>query len=127
VNMTAGLDLSIGEFEEMGDVVEEFASDNATVVVGTVLDTEMNDELRVTVIATGVGSVSKPQERPQMKVVPKPAEKTTKLADYKEFDKPTVARRQHPSKNEALDNQEQHEPQSEHYLDIPAFLRRQAD
>ena len=130
VNMTAGLDLSIGEFEEMGDVVEEFASDNATVVVGTVLDTEMTDELRVTVIATGVGSVSKQQERPPVKVVPKPAaaEKKSKMSDYKEFDKPTVTRLQQSNKNDkTLDTENNHDAQSGDYLDIPAFLRRQAD
>ncbi len=49
-NMTTGPDLSIGEFEEMGDLIKEFASENATVVVGTVLDHEMTDEMRVTVI-----------------------------------------------------------------------------
>jgi len=123
VNMTAGLDLTIGEFEEMGSVIEEFASiENATVVVGTVLDPEMNDELRVTVIATGVGSVQKQQERPAVRVVPK---KTSEQAtgDYKEFDKPTVTRLQGNSKDNMGDAHEQ----SGDYLDIPAFLRRQAD
>ncbi|HIE00937.1 MAG TPA: cell division protein FtsZ [Thiotrichaceae bacterium] len=132
VNMTAGMDLSIGEFEEMGDVVEEFASENATVVVGTVLDTEMDDELRVTVIATGVGPITKQQERPQMKVVSKTApltvEKPSKMADYKEFDKPTVTRLQTASNNDnpLVEDHEVHETQSGDYLDIPAFLRRQA-
>jgi len=132
VNMTAGMDLSIGEFEEMGDVVEEFSSENATVVVGTVLDTEMNDELRVTVIATGVGPITKQQERPQMKVVSKAApvavEKPSKMADYKEFDKPTVTRLQTASNNDnpLVEEPVVHETQSGDYLDIPAFLRRQA-
>ena len=55
VNITAGLDMSIGEFEEVGDVVKEFISDDATVVVGTVIDPEMTEEMRVTVIVTGLG------------------------------------------------------------------------
>src|SRR6201991_279380 len=55
VNITAGIDMSIGEFEEVGDVVKEFISDDATVVVGTVIDPEMTDEMRVTVIVTGLG------------------------------------------------------------------------
>jgi len=55
VNVTAGLDLSIGEFEEVGNTIKEFASSDATVVVGTVIDPEMHDELRVTVVATGLG------------------------------------------------------------------------
>ncbi len=125
VNMTAGLDLTIGEFEEMGDVIEEFASENATVVVGTVLDHEMKDELRVTVIATGVNTAKQPQqERPTVKVVPKSTDKKTKLGDYKEFDKPTVTRLQH--NDNRLENSE-HDTHSGDYLDIPAFLRRQAD
>jgi len=133
VNMTAGMDLSIGEFEEMGDVVEEFASENATVVVGTVLDQEMNDEMRVTVIATGVGpkGKSEPEERePSMRVVPKVVEKNPsgKISDYKEFDKPTVTRLQSSNNDSnSLDSHDGHNAQSESYLDIPAFLRRQAD
>src|SRR5471032_543779 len=55
VNVTAGLDLSIGEFEEVGSIVKEYASDDATVVVGTVIDPEMSDQIRVTVVATGLG------------------------------------------------------------------------
>jgi len=134
VNMTAGMDLSIGEFEEMGDVIEEFASDDATVVVGTVLDPEMSDELRVTVIATGVGpkvAAAKVQERPPIKVVkPEEQEKTEKPNNYKEFDKPTVTRlqtnaeKQPSSDNNLVDIPDNH---SGDYLDIPAFLRRQAD
>lgn len=129
VNMTAGMDLSIGEFEEMGDVIKEFATENATVVVGTVLDPEMNDELRVTVIATGVGAVTKLQERPSLKVVskqPTPIEQPANLGDYREFDKPTVTRLQTGSNDNSLEEQEIHEKKSD-YLDIPAFLRRQAD
>jgi len=148
VNMTAGQDLSIGEFEEMGDVVEEFASENATVVVGTVLDPEMEDELRVTVIATGVGSATKQQqqqqqqqqsERPQVKVV-SPTKQVTGLekqsvqrergGDYREFDKPTVARLQPTKIKEpapAFNDDDDQETQGGDYLDIPAFLRRQAD
>ena len=60
VNITAGMDLSLGEFTLVGDTIEEFASSDATVVVGTVIDPEMKDELRVTVVATGLGLVAKP-------------------------------------------------------------------
>ncbi|MDP6190305.1 MAG: cell division protein FtsZ, partial [Gammaproteobacteria bacterium] len=55
VNITAGLDMNLGEFSEVGATVEEFASENATVVIGTVIDPEMVDELKVTVVATGLG------------------------------------------------------------------------
>jgi cell division protein FtsZ len=66
VNITAGLDLSLGEFSEVGDTIEEFASEEATVVVGTVIDPELADELRVTVVATGLGSA---ESRARLKVV----------------------------------------------------------
>ncbi|MEN8216178.1 MAG: cell division protein FtsZ [Pseudomonadota bacterium] len=133
VNMTAGPDLSIGEFEEMGDVVEEFASENATVVVGTVLDPDMEEELRVTVIATGVGSISKPEEQEQapMKVVPKPTppNKAGNRSNYGESDKSTVTPLQPDRMKEAnsLVNNNEDRQAGEDYLDIPAFLRRQAN
>lgn len=138
VNMTAGLDLTIGEFEEMGDVIKEFASENATIVVGTVLDPDMKEELRVTVIATGVGSTPaankqpapREEQRPPMRVIPKPEKVATKSNDYAEFDKPTIARMRStpaaPAAESSL-NESQNNLPSDTYLDIPAFLRRQAD
>ncbi len=127
VNMTAGMDLSIGEFEEMGEVIKEFASENATVVVGTALDPEMNDELRVTVIATGVGTTTETVvEHPKAKEVSKQVvtgiNKAGKISDYKEFDKPTVARLQ-AGNDSSLD---ENDNQSLDYLDVPSFLRQQA-
>ncbi|MFK5969439.1 MAG: cell division protein FtsZ [Candidatus Marithrix sp.] len=126
VNMTAGMDLSIGEFEEMGEVIKEFASENATVVVGTALDPEMNDELRVTVIATGVGTTTETVEQPKLKEVSKQVvtgiTKAGKISDYKEFDKPTVARLQ-AGNDSSLD---ENDSQSLDYLDVPSFLRQQA-
>ena len=89
VNITAGLDLSLGEFSEVGDTVEEFASDNATVVVGTVIDPEMSDELRVTVVATGLGG-EVILEVP-LKVVAAPVNETVN-PDYRNLDRPTVMR-----------------------------------
>lgn len=55
VNITAGLDMSIGEFEDVGDVIKNFVSDDATVVVGAVIDPDMSEEMKVTVIVTGLG------------------------------------------------------------------------
>lgn len=121
VNITAGLDMSIGEFEEVGNTVKEFASDDATVVVGTVIDPEMTDELRVTVVATGLGSdrVAVPKtpeaESPQIEIVKKPTE-----IDY---DEPTVMRKDKESQQKQVANGDVNMD----YLDIPAFLRRQAD
>ncbi|KAE9862025.1 cell division protein FtsZ, partial [Escherichia coli] len=61
VNITAGFDLRLDEFETVGNTIRAFASDNATVVIGTSLDPEMNDELRVTVVATGIGMDKRPE------------------------------------------------------------------
>ena len=121
VNITAGLDLSIGEFEEVGNTVKAFASDNATVVVGTVIDPEMTDELRVTVVATGlerVGAVAvKPPEKPIRLI-----KKVSGEVDYDQLDRPTVIRKQAVGERFAAQSES-----SLDYLDIPAFLRRQAD
>jgi len=62
VNITAGLDMAIGEFEEVGNVVRQFAADDATVVVGTAIDEALEGELRVTVVATGL---NQPEQRQQ--------------------------------------------------------------
>ena len=132
VNITAGPDLSLGEFSDVGDTVEAFASDNATVVVGTVIDPEMADRLRVTVVATGLGQ---PVERQQpTKVVDNTAAvadvnvlKSSGETDYESLEKPTIIRRE-PRGNEAVARKldTRTDPDMD-YLDIPAFLRRQAD
>ena len=139
VNVTAGLDLSLGEFSEVGQVVEEFASDNATVVVGTVIDPDLQDELRVTVVATGLGLKEAEIELPK-KVVDntvadeKPAEVETSAQttrpiqssiDPADLDMPTYARNQQAAK--VVGQTESATSKDMDYLDIPAFLRRQAD
>jgi len=118
VNVTAGTDLSIGEFQEVGVTVKEFASDNATVVVGTVIDPEMTDRIRVTVVATGLGQQAKNAESP-MRIVRRPAAQTE--PNYHTLDKPTVQRKR--AVGDGLDSA----GLQEELLDIPAFLRRQAD
>jgi cell division protein FtsZ len=120
VNVTAGPDLSIGEFQEVGDTVKQFASDDATVVIGTVIDPDMTEELRVTVVATGLGQAVGMAERP-MKVVRRvqPAMKNRE-PNYTELEKPAVARKRAVGDGVTNDSLED-------LLDIPAFLRRQAD
>ncbi|AKP72242.1 Cell division protein FtsZ [Piscirickettsia salmonis] len=115
VNITAGMDLSIGEFEEVGDAIKEFASEEATVVVGTVIDPEMSEDLRVTVVATGIGlDRSTEQSEPTVKVL-------ESMRDHNRLDRPQVIRKQEKSEETASENQ------NADYLDIPAFLRRQVD
>jgi len=86
VNITAGENLSLGEFSEVGDTIEEFASDDATVVVGTVIDPTLDEEMRVTVVATGLGGN---HARPT-KVVDNTDLDAT--ADYRQLDKPAIMR-----------------------------------
>src|SRR3972149_3239038 len=122
VNIAAGLDMSIGEFEEVGNTVKQFASDNATVVVGTVIDPDMSGEMRVTIVATGLGhpAVSVREEIAKVKLV-KTAGGAT---DYREFERPTVIRNQMTDTGKAKAAALERDPD---YLDIPAFLRKQAD
>jgi len=119
VNVTAGLDMSIGEFEEVGNTVKAFASDNATVVVGTVIDPDMSGELRVTVVATGLGREKASLTDHPVKLV---VDKTYNGdVDYGQLDKPTVIR------NKVAGDRYSETEGGMDYLDIPAFLRRQAD
>jgi cell division protein FtsZ len=141
VNVTAGMDLSIGEFQEVGNIVKQFASEDATVVVGTVIDPELTDVVRVTVVATGLGrpaaSVRVPTGQaltglmareasreahgqvPPMRVVSRA--KPAMNPNYADLDKPTYQRQR------AVGDGLRPQDDSEDLLDIPAFLRRQAD
>jgi len=127
VNITAGLDLSLGEFSEVGDTIEEFASDEATVVVGTVIDPEMTDELKVTVVATGLGGGA---AKAPLQVVENTASQHTATPDaapnYKDFDRPPHMRRARAAAGGQAAAVAA-EAGGEEYFDIPAFLRRQAD
>jgi cell division protein FtsZ len=118
VNVTAGMDLSIGEFQEVGNTIKEFASDNATVVVGTVIDPDMTDRIRVTVVATGLGKNSANAETP-VRIVRRDA--AAAEPNYHGLDKPTVQRKR------AVGDGLNEAGLQEEMLDIPAFLRRQAD
>lgn len=125
VNITAGMDLNLGEFSEVGDIVREFASESATVVVGTVIDPEMENELKVTVVATGLNAGT---DAPQ-KVVDNTRNMDGKT-DYNQLDRPAVLRRRAVASegNAAVDQESQEASDTNvDYLDIPAFLRRQAD
>ena len=118
VNVTAGMDLSIGEFQEVGNTVKEFASDDATVVIGTVIDPDMTDCIRVTVVATGLGQSNVNAESP-MRIVRRQVAQAE--PNYHGLDKPTVQRQR------AVGDDLQAGGLQEELLDIPAFLRRQAD
>jgi cell division protein FtsZ len=116
VNITAGMDFTIGEFEEVGNTIKQFASDNATVVVGTVIDPEMSGELRVTIVATGLGNAIR-EENSKVKLVLG----NNVNVNYKDFERPTIIRNKDVVSGTTINEQDPD------YLDIPAFLRRQAD
>ncbi len=135
VNITAGLDLSLGEYGAVGEIVEAFASEHATVKVGAVIDPEMGDELHVTVVATGLG----PRLEKPVKVVDntlsvptlsavspvaQPAARQDTAVNYKDYERPTVQRQSLAGAATAA-KLNPHDDMD--YLDIPAFLRRQAD
>ncbi len=141
VNVTAGMDLSIGEFQEVGNIVKQFASEDATVVVGTVIDPELTDVVRVTVVATGLGRTAATArvptgqaltgmmareaareahgQAPPMRMVSRT--KPAANPNYADLDKPTYQRQR------AVGDGLRPDTDSEDLLDIPAFLRRQAD
>jgi cell division protein FtsZ len=120
VNITAGLDLAIGELDDVGTAITELASADANVVVGTVIDSNMTDgELRVTMVATGLGREKLLAEAPLAAIQPE----SNGEVDYKKLERPTAIRKkivgdsvEMPQDKESMD-----------YLEIPAFLRRQAD
>jgi len=122
VNVAGGSDLTMGEFMEVGDMVEEFASENATVVVGTVIDESLGDDLMVTIVATGLGKGTKPS----IVIDNEPALDTAAAqGNYDSFDEPPHKR--NPGRyGNGVENVDIQGNDLE-YLDVPAFLRRQAD
>lgn len=131
VNITGGLDMSIGEFEEVGEVIKSFTSPDATVVVGTVIDPEMNDILRVTVVVTGLGRErygDKGNDEVVVAVpkitIPTEATKIDGAVDYRKLEKPTVMRNQPADIDAAVDDISLNLSDDIDYFDIPTFLRR---
>jgi len=130
VNVTAGTNLTMREFDDIGQVVHEFASEDATVVIGTALDPELKDDVRMTVVATGLNRAVARQplreqreretvvsSRPPMRVVKRDGTTGQVVEDYLGIPGQPMRHAEHAVQPEA----------SGDYLDIPAFLRRQAD
>ena len=144
VNITAGMDLSLDELSEVGDTVGEFASESATIVVGAVIDPEMSDDLKVTVVATGLGEMQKNN----LKLHPVRENGRRRAAKKVDYDQPTVFRNKETErcKNSKSVSTTMKKPaksnvkkvtktsksmtsvsKNNDLLDIPAFLRRQAN
>ncbi len=127
INITAGMDMSISEFEEVGDEVKIFTTDDATVIVGTVIDPYIFDELKVTVVATGLGTlhnheiIKKTENIKQHQI----AKSNHINCFYQEKPEQSVI----VCHQNKFDNFEITSifKQSMNYLDIPSFLRRQAN
>ena len=127
VNVTAGMDLAIGEFQEVGDTVKQFASDDATVVIGTVIDPEMNDEIRVTVVATGLGQAVGGSATSRSKVVRKCRRHWLRQSSRRASRTTTTWRSPRIRASGRWATASTGTESLEDLLDIPAFLRRQAD
>jgi cell division protein FtsZ len=130
INVTAGMDLRTSEFHVVGDTVKQYASEDATVVVGYVIDPEMTDQIRVTVVATGIGRQAAVRglpagTQPKVEVVAggRAARRPLDTSSYADYDTPAALRR----RQRAVGDDVRADAGDESYLDIPAFLRRQAD
>ena len=122
VNITAS-DMGIAEFNEVGQIVHEFASEDAIIKIGTAIDPSLGDELKVTVVATGMGLPRQTHKAP-VKLMQKAA---AGEVSYNELDKPTVMRNKPESREARFGAAAAAKETNLEYLDIPAFLRRQAD
>jgi cell division protein FtsZ len=126
VNVTAGMTLTMKEFEEVGTTIADLASEDATVVMGTVIDPDMGDEIRVTVVATGLGEARPKVEKKPMRVVRTGTDSqpifSARDEDERRSGNTTTAKPEAPENRRLFGEQKELD-----YLDIPAFLRNQAD
>jgi cell division protein FtsZ len=126
VNITANTSITMREFSEVGDAISEYTHEDAIIVIGAVIDEDMGDELRVTVVATGLDDVSRKEQKPSLVRGARPQEADSGVpGNYSDLDEPTILRI-----NKERKMGEKFVPGEEtgsEYLDIPAFLRRQAD
>jgi cell division protein FtsZ len=127
VNITASSGLKMKEYHEVMNTIKEFTAEDAMVIIGTVIDDAMDDRLRVTMLATGLGGIAVAKRPPKMEVVPTIVERTgtdnlgltmNESVDYEKLDQPAVSRRRSPAPSAGL---------SFDASEIPAFLRKQAD
>ncbi len=123
INVAANDDILASEFREVGATIGEFASEDATLVIGAVIDTSLNDELKVTLVATGLGPVAQIELPPRIDQRRKRDDPATidPVPDYATFDPPPASR------NQDQGDRNRFSPDDLDLLDVPAFLRRQAD
>jgi cell division protein FtsZ len=124
VNITASAALKMKEVHEVMHTIRGFTADDATVIVGTVIDESLADDLRVTMVATGLGSpVARKETKQQVTLVVKNGTDAapTEFVNYEDLEQPAVMRRRRDATLEAM------KQSGVDLLDIPAFLRKQAD
>lgn len=124
VNITAGDSFTVGEYNQVGEVINQFASEEATVVIGTVIDSELDDEFRVTVVATGIGSVQDKDDELELIKRQRIAQLQKGISD--EIDVPATLRGTRADDSDGRVDSKKNN-QRDDYLDIPAFLRQKAD
>lgn len=125
VNISAA-DMGIAEFDEVGNIVHEFASEDAVIKIGMSINPELGDDIKVTVVATGMGLPSRVVKLAPKATVGYVNQNVAGEVNYEGLDKPTVMR----NKTEGRETRFGAQPKKDmdlDYLDIPAFLRRQAD
>jgi cell division protein FtsZ len=135
INITANESISLDEFSEVGDTVSEMASTDANVIIGTAIDADMEDEISVTVVATGLG------QQQELKVVgrgPSPMRADGRV-DYEDLDRRPAYDRKRAQAREAEQAEQEtrgsrgtassgvNTAEDLDFIDIPTFLRRQAD
>ncbi len=123
VNITATEDMGIEEFYEIGNIVHEFASEDAIIKIGTAIDSNLGDEIKVTVVATGMSDPATAASS-SAKLIQKAS---IGEVSYDTLDKPTVIRQNRVESKEKRFGAQPKKETDMDYLDIPAFLRRQAD
>ena len=115
LNVTADEDLEISEFDEIGRIVRSYASDKAKVIVGTAISKNMNDSIRVTIVATGLG-----ERQSKSKIVDK--------TNFSNFDRPITERNPLRETKDLFENKEEktiRKHEELEILDVPQFLKRQ--
>lgn len=142
VNITASDSFELGEFNDVGEIIEEFASENATIVIGTTIDPEMGDELKVTVVVTGLTSnetatakvaVGADKAIRKDRVIEPPTLTSSEngisgtAPDYGRFDAPPTVRQKGTLKQADTGDGKKIDADDMDFLNIPSFLRRQAD
>lgn len=131
VNINAGFNLRLDEFETVGNAIRSFSSDNATVIIGTSLDPEMNDELRVTVVATGIGMDSPRRRRSEIPIIHQKENDSLRFNSEKNYVQhlslDSSKENYFSTVNKTIEKKRSSDEEKKNYLEIPTFLRKQSE